>query len=140
MRLPGFLRNFRDRFVREDYVDETDLFDTKEMLADTRARMKKALRKLRERPQKLEDFPDNRMKLRFAFPQILKKRSARCRGADPQRAAKPRFLQRYRSRAANECSRQRPVFRQGYAPEDGGSTCSKEDLICPISGSLRRFC
>lgn len=85
VRLPGFLRNFRDRFApvaEEDYVDETEnLFDTKEMLADTRARMKKALRKLRERPQKLEDFPDNRMKLRFAFQQILKKRSAQNPGA-----------------------------------------------------------
>ena len=58
----------------EDYVDETEnLFDAKEMLGDTRARMKKALHKLRERPQKLEDFPDNRMKLRFAFQQLLKK-------------------------------------------------------------------
>lgn len=77
VRLPSFLRNFRDRFApvaEEDYVDETEnLFDAKEMLGDTRARMKKALHKLRERPQKLEDFPDNRMKLRFAFQQLLKK-------------------------------------------------------------------
>ena len=77
VRLPGFLRNFRDRFApisEEDYVDEMEnLFDVKDMLGDTRARMKKALHKLRERPQRLEDFPDNRMKLRFAFQQVLKK-------------------------------------------------------------------
>lgn len=85
VRLPGFLRNFRDRFApvaEEDYVDETEnLFDAREMLGDTRARMKKALHKLRERPQKLEDFPDNRMKLRFAFQQVLKKLSAQNPGA-----------------------------------------------------------
>ncbi len=83
--LPGFLRNFRDRFApvaEEDYVDETEsLFDAKEMLGDTRARMKKALHKLRERPQKLEDFPDNRMKLRFTFQQLLKKLMAQNPGA-----------------------------------------------------------
>ena len=81
VQLPGFLRNLKDRFApvtEEDYVDETEsLFDAKEMLGDTRARMKKALSKLRERPQKLEDFTDPTMKLRFAFQQMLKKVSAR---------------------------------------------------------------
>lgn len=88
VQLPGFLRNLKDRFApvtEEDYVDETEsLFDAKEMLGDTRARMKKALSKLRERPQKLEDFTDPTMKLRFAFQQMLKKVSAR----DPSAPAK----------------------------------------------------
>ena len=43
--LPGFLRNLKDRFApvtEEDYVDETEsLLDAKEMLGDTRARMKR---------------------------------------------------------------------------------------------------
>lgn len=76
VRLPGFLRNIRDRFApiqTEDYVDESEsLFDMKKMLSDTRNNMKNALKKLRERPQKLDDFTDNRMKVRFAFQQILK--------------------------------------------------------------------
>ena len=88
VRLPSLLRNLRDKFAPvqdEDYVDENEsLFDMKKMLADTRGNVKKALKKLRERPQKLEDFPDNRMKLRFAFQQLLKKVQLR----DPSATAK----------------------------------------------------
>lgn len=88
VRLPSLLRNLRDKFApvqEEDYVDENEsLFDMKKMLSDTRANMKNALKKIRERPQKLEDFPDNRMKLRFAFQQLLKKVKVR----DPGAAAK----------------------------------------------------
>ena len=77
MRMPAFLRNLRDRFapvVDEDYVDENEsLFDMKQMLSDTRDNMKNALKKLRDRPQKLEDFPDDRMKIRFVFQQMLKR-------------------------------------------------------------------
>ncbi len=77
LRLPGFLQNFRDRFapvVMEDYVDETEnLFNVGEMLGDTRDRMKKALKRFRERPQRMEDLPDSRMKVRFAFQQLLKR-------------------------------------------------------------------
>ncbi len=86
--LPGFLRNLRDKFspvVEEDYVDESEsLFDMKRMLSDTRDNMKNALKKLRERPQKLEDFPDNRTKVRFAFQQLLKKVKTRNPGAVSQ--------------------------------------------------------
>lgn len=77
VRLPAFLRNLKDKFapmVEEDYVDESEsLFGMKKMLSDTRDNMKNALKKLRDRPQKLDDFPDCRMKLRFAFQQLLKK-------------------------------------------------------------------
>ena len=77
MRMPAFLRNLRDRFApvaEEDYVDENEsLFDMKQMLSDTRANMANALKKLRERPQKLDDFPDSRMKIRFVFQQMLKR-------------------------------------------------------------------
>jgi hypothetical protein len=87
-RLPGFLQNLKDKFapvVDEDFTDETEtLMDAKKMLADTGARFKKALKKLRERPQKLDDFPDNRMKVRFAFQQLLKKVVIR----DPSASAK----------------------------------------------------
>ena len=83
--LPAFLRNLRDKFApvqEEDYEDEAEsLFDMKKMLSDTRANMKKTLKKLRERPQRLEDFPDPRMKIRFAFQQLLKKVKQRDPGA-----------------------------------------------------------
>ena len=88
IRLPGFLRNIRDKFAPiqdEDYVDESEnLFDMKKMLSDTRSNMKNALKKLRERPQKLDDFPDNRMKIRFAFQQMLIKIKLRNPGASAQ--------------------------------------------------------
>lgn len=45
----------------------------KKMLSDTRENIQRALQKLRERQQKLDDFPDNRMKIRFTFQQILKR-------------------------------------------------------------------
>ena len=80
LRLPGFLQNLRDRFapvVTEDYVDETEnLFQVGEMLNDTKKRMKKALKKLRDRPQRMEDFPDSRTKVRFAFQQLLRRTAA----------------------------------------------------------------
>ncbi len=76
-RLPGFLRRLKDRFapvVDEDYEDETEsLFDMKKMMSDTRQNMKNALKRIRERPQRIDDFPDIRMKVRFAFQQMLKK-------------------------------------------------------------------
>jgi DNA-binding transcriptional regulator PaaX len=82
------LQNLRDRFapvVDEDFVDETEtLMDAKKMLADTGTRFKNALKKLRERPQRMDDFPDNRMKIRFAFQQLLKKVVLR----DPSASAK----------------------------------------------------
>ena len=75
--LPAFLRNLRDRFAPvegEDFIDETEnLFDMKKMLSETGGKLKDSLKKLRERPQKLDDFPDPRMKLRFTFQQLLKK-------------------------------------------------------------------
>ncbi len=77
LRLPGFVRSLRDKFapvVDEDYVDEAEsLFDMKKMLADTRSNMKKALKRIRERPQRLDDFQDPKLKVRFAFQQLLKK-------------------------------------------------------------------
>ncbi len=88
MRLPKFLRDLRDKFAAvddEDFVDETEsLLDMKELVKDTGARVRGALKKLRDRPQKMDDFPDNRMKVRFAFQQLLKKVSTR----DPGAAAK----------------------------------------------------
>lgn len=89
IQLPAFLRNLRDRFApvtaEADYVDESEsLFDMKKLLSDGRDSMKNALKKLRERPQKLEDFPDARMKVRFVFQQLLKKVKAKHPGAAAQ--------------------------------------------------------
>ena len=77
VRLPAFLQRMKDRFapvVEEDYVDENEsLFDMKQMLSDIRGNMSGALKKLRDRPQKLEDFSDDRLKIRFVFQQMLKR-------------------------------------------------------------------
>ncbi len=83
--LPTFLRNLRDKFAPvadEDFTDETEsLFDARQLLSDTGKRMKDAWNKFRERPQKLDDFPDNRTKMRFAFQQLLKRVQHRDPGA-----------------------------------------------------------
>lgn len=88
MKLPRFLQNLRDKFApitEEDFVDETEnLFDAKAMLKDTGERVKKALKRIRERPQRLDDFQDDRMKIRFTFQQLLKKVTLR----DPRATAK----------------------------------------------------
>lgn len=88
LKLPRFLQNLRDKFAPitdEDFTDETEsLFDAKALLKDTGDRLKKTLKKIRERPQRIDDFPDPRMKLRFTFQSLLKKVSQR----DPQAAAK----------------------------------------------------
>lgn len=84
VRLPGFLQNLKDRFAPitdEDYIDETEsLFDPKEMLGDARKRMQKSLKKLRDRPQRIDDFQDSRTKVRFAYQQLLKKAATRDTG------------------------------------------------------------
>ena len=77
MRMPAFLRNLRDRFapvIDEDYEDENEsLFDMKQMLSDTRNNVANAIKRIRERPQKLDDFSDDRLKIRFVFQQMLKR-------------------------------------------------------------------
>ena len=87
-RLPAFLQRMKDRFnpvVDEDFVDETEsLFDGKQLLAETGKRLKDAVKKVRERPQKIDDFKDNNTKVRFVFQQILKKVSVR----DPSSVSK----------------------------------------------------
>lgn len=86
LKMPAFIRNLRDKFMpvtEEDFTDETEnLFDLKQMLSDTGARLRNSLQKLREKPQKIDDFEDDRMKIRFAFQQMLKKVTVRTPGSD----------------------------------------------------------
>lgn len=88
LKIPRFLQNLKDKFApvtEEDFIDETEnLFDAKTLLTDTGDRLKKTWKKLRERPQKIDDFPDDRMKLRFTFQQLLKRVVQR----DPKAASK----------------------------------------------------
>lgn len=88
LKIPRFLQNLKDKFApvtEEDFTDETEnLFDAKTLLKDTGDRLKKTWKKLRERPQKIDDFPDDRMKLRFTFQQLLKRVVQR----DPKAASK----------------------------------------------------
>lgn len=88
VKIPRFLRDLKDKFLPvedEDFTDETEnLFDAKAMLKDTGARLRNTLKKLWERPQRIDDFPDPRMKIRFTFQQLLKRVCQR----DPGAAAK----------------------------------------------------
>lgn len=87
-KISTFIRGMRDRFAptaEEDFVDETEsLFDAKQLLSETGSRMKKALNKIRERPQKIDDFDDPKQKIRFVFQQILKKVTTRNPSAPTQ--------------------------------------------------------
>ena len=54
----------------EDDVERTD--DLRTLLAERRKKAQSWLRKLRERPERFEDMPDDRMRLRFAYRALLK--------------------------------------------------------------------
>lgn len=75
--MPKFLLKLRGMFAppkEEDYVDETEsLFTWKTLKDGTKDTLKNALKRVTERPQRIDDFPDPRMKIRFAFKEILKK-------------------------------------------------------------------
>ena len=98
MQLPGFLRDLRDRFAPvadEDYVDENEsLFDMKTMLSDVRGNVSGALKRFRERPQKIDDFPDDRMKVRFVFQQLLRRVRLRDQAA-PSRTPNEIYAREY---------------------------------------------
>ena len=77
LQMPAFLQNLRDKLnpvTDQDFEDETEnLFDSKAILAGAGNKLKNAVKKLRDRPQKISDFEDPRMKVRFAYQQLLKK-------------------------------------------------------------------
>ena len=67
---------FRNMFTApeaEDYMDETeDLLSMKDILANAGNAARERLRKMRERPQRFDDFQDDGMKIRFVYQQLLK--------------------------------------------------------------------
>ena len=75
--VPRFVMKLRGLFAppeEEDYVDETESLFTWKTLADgTLESLKNMLKKVTERPQRFDDFEDPRLKVRFAFKEILKK-------------------------------------------------------------------
>ena len=77
--MPKFVLKLRAMFAppeEEDYVDETEsLFTWKTLGEGALDSLKNALKKVTERPQRIDDFPDPRMKIRFAFKEVLKKLS-----------------------------------------------------------------
>ena len=54
----------------EDDVERTE--DLRTLLAERRKKARNWLRKLREKPERFEDMPDDRMRLRFAYKALLK--------------------------------------------------------------------
>ena len=79
--MPRFMVKLKGLFAppeEEDYVDETENLFTWKTLADgTKDSLKNLLKKVTERPQRFDDFSDPRMKIRFAFREILKKAGSR---------------------------------------------------------------
>lgn len=80
-KLPAFMNKLRSMFDPEgesDFIDETeDLFDLKTVLSNIGASIRDAAKKITQRPEKIEDFPTNRMKVRFAYKELLKKGQAK---------------------------------------------------------------
>lgn len=76
-KLPKFMNKFRSMFDPEgdsEFIDETeDLFDLKSVLSNLGMSIKETAKKLTQRPEKIEDMPNNRMKVRFAYKELLKK-------------------------------------------------------------------
>ena len=66
----------------EDYVDETEsLFSWKKALESATEGLRGALLKLTDRPQKFDDFQTGRLKIRFVYQSLLKRRMAQEGGA-----------------------------------------------------------
>ena len=60
--------------------------DLRDVLAESGKKARKWLKKLREKPEKFEDMPDDRYRLRFAYKALLK--SGRVAGWIPSATAK----------------------------------------------------
>lgn len=62
----------------EEYDDSVErLHDLRTLLRDRRAKASKRLQKLLRRPQKIDDMPDDRTRIRFAYYSMLRSRSGR---------------------------------------------------------------
>ena len=63
---------FRTREILEYEDDVERTGDLKTMLAESGKRAKKWLNRLREKPERFEDMPDDRYRIRFAYKALLK--------------------------------------------------------------------
>lgn len=76
------LRGMFEPEQEEDYVDETEsLFSWKKALESATEGLRGALLKLTDRPQKFDDFQTGRLKIRFVYQSLLKRRMAQEGGA-----------------------------------------------------------
>ncbi len=86
-RFSDWVKNlFRTKEVLEYKDDVERTQDLRDMLAQRREAARRWVRKLREKPERYEDMPDDRMRLRFVYWSLL--RSGRVSGWTP--AATPR--------------------------------------------------
>ncbi len=80
-KLPAFMNKLRSMFDPEgesEFIDETeDLFDLKTVLSNIGSSIREAAKKITQRPEKIADFPTNRMNVRFAYKELPKKGQAR---------------------------------------------------------------
>lgn len=68
--------------VEEDYVDETEsLFSWGSALRSATEGLRNAVKKFTDRPQKFDDFQNDRLKIRFVYQQLLKRRQEEEGGA-----------------------------------------------------------
>ncbi len=68
----------RKKVEDEEYDDSVErLHDLRSFLKERRAKAAKRLRRLVRRPQKLDDMPDDRTKIRFAYYSLLRSASGR---------------------------------------------------------------
>ena len=68
----------RKKVEDEEYDDDVErLHDLRSLLRERRAKAAKRLKRLMRRPQKIDDMPDDRTKIRFAYYSMLRSASGR---------------------------------------------------------------
>jgi hypothetical protein len=71
----GMIGRLRGMFavpVDDDYVDEEESLTLKEILAQAGKSLSENAKKIAQRPQRIDDFPDDRLKIRFVYQHLLK--------------------------------------------------------------------
>jgi hypothetical protein len=71
----GMIGRLRGMFavpVEDDYVDEEESLTLKEILAQAGRSLSENAKKIAQRPQRIDDFPDDRLKIRFVYQHLLK--------------------------------------------------------------------
>lgn len=110
-------RKATKRVEEDEYDDSVErLHDLRTLLRDRRAKASARLKKLLRRPQKMDDMPDDRARIRFAYYSMLRSRS----GREMSRALTPlEVSDRQRADALRRLAEDYSLVRYDEASEPG---------------------